>query len=99
MADGLDRVFGQMLEVAGRMMGYAEASTGPTYASGSVWTGEPANSERLINVRFDVSEEDGEVSLKVDQAAVVQFEDTLELIRAVWTGAASKGFPNQDWKY
>ena len=96
MADGADRVLGEVLSIADRIGGDAEASTGPHYAEGKVWG---KNTELAVSVLFEVNNEDGRISLLVEKAPGVAFDDALELIQGVWRGAAGKGFPNENWKY
>ena len=97
MADGADRVLGAVQTIAERMGGSGGASTGPLHAQGEVYFAN--DSDPAITVNFNVDEETRLVSIQAAISFEIPVETGLEVIQAVWEGAASKGFPKKGWKH
>ena len=111
MADGADRVLGYLSGVAEKVaksVGIEESTVG---VGGS--TGERAVEGHLCTCGdgADVCSCAISIDYKVDTIGRIQaqidfdlqkmgsFENVLLCTRAVWEGAASKGFPKRGWKY
>ena len=102
MADGVERVFGYLQEAvqqthSGSPFGVT-ASTGPNYASGEV-TGCVEGEEITASIKFSVQDDESIRSEMHFNPNMVEVVDITVWARAVWDGAASKGFPTEGWKH
>ena len=103
MADGVARVHGSLSSAVFQThpgSSFAvEASTGPDSVEGNVWKEGEEGRLSLFNVTF-VVEPGGTIRLEADfDRDFVQIDDVIAWEKAVWDGAASKGFPAKGWKY
>ncbi len=106
MADGVERIHGYLADAVTQTHFHSlygvQASSSPHEAGGQISTGETVDGELVpdvADIRFSVDEDSGIVAeIKFDPERVAA-EDVLFWAKAVWEGAASKGFPKNDWKW
>ena len=100
MADGADRVHGSLWEAAEALPGewaVLGATTSATSAGGEVGKGPSFLGDAHVHID---SEKGNRVQVTLDFCPdQMSFDHAMSLAKAVWEGAASKGFPNPDWKY
>ncbi|MCY4575960.1 MAG: hypothetical protein OXC55_05110 [Chloroflexi bacterium] len=99
MADGVERIFGYLSVAAENNIPSeigVEVSSDSHHAAGSVAGADGTN---LFAVSFE-SQEGQRVEAKITfDSSKVSIDQASALTKAVWEGAASKGFPKNNWKY
>lgn len=100
MADGVERVHGYLAasvsDTSSEKQFGIEASTGPNFVGAQV---KAPYSGTVARIKFSI-EEFGNISSEVEfDPDSVGIDEVLAWSRAIWEGAATKGFPNNGWKY
>ena len=106
MADGVERIYGYLADAVTQTHSHCsygvQASSSPHEVGGQISTGETADGNLVpdvADIRFSMDEDSvilAEIKFDPERAAA---EDVLFWAKAVWEGAASKGFPGKDWKW